>query len=151
MDISNTKPRAIDYPVFADDRGIFAPVIDGIEAIAPQAGNIKRVYYVYNYSSGTIRGFHYHAKEWKFFVIVQGSAKFIAINPDNPEEKYELYGSSQKNNLVIVPPRYANGWMSLEDRTILVCASNLTTKESLADDTRFDPYKWGDPWSIKFR
>ena len=151
MENSTNKPKIIEYKVFADDRGIFAPFIDGLEKIAPEAGNIKRVYYVYNNTRGTIRGFHYHEKEWKFFAVVNGAAKFVIINPEQPDEKYEFASSSRKNNLIIIPPRYANGWMSLEDEAILICASNLTTKESLADDKRFDPYQWGDVWSVKPR
>jgi dTDP-4-dehydrorhamnose 3,5-epimerase-like enzyme len=143
------KPTVVEYPIFADDRGVFAPVIDGLGNIEPAAGNIKRIYYVYNESRGTVRGFHYHKKEWKFFVIVQGSAKFVILKPDKPEEKYQFISSSRKSNLIVVPPFYANGWISLADNTILICASTLTTKESLKDDKRFDPYKWGDVWTVK--
>lgn len=104
-----------------------------------------------NHSKGVIRGFHYHQKEWKFFVIVNGAAKFIILNPSRPKEIYNFVSSSRKNNLIIVPPGFANGWMSLEDNTILLCASNLSTNESLKDDQRFDPYKWGDLWTVKAR
>jgi len=149
--INFKKPRAVEYPVFADDRGVFAPFINGLKEIAPGAGVIKRIYYVCNDSKGIIRGFHYHKKEWKFFVIVSGSAKFVVLNPDKPDEKYQFISSARKNNLIIVPPLHANGWVSLSDNTILVCASTSTTQESLKDDDRFDPYKWGDVWTIKAR
>lgn len=145
------KPRAIEYPVFADDRGAFAPFINGLEEIAPKSIVIKRLYYVCNDSKGVVRGFHYHKKEWKFFVIVSGSAKFVALNPDKPEEKFQFISSVRKNNLIIIPPFYANGWVSLSDNTILVCASSATTQESLKDDKRFDPYNWGDVWTVKAR
>ncbi|OGM96138.1 MAG: hypothetical protein A3B86_02695 [Candidatus Yanofskybacteria bacterium RIFCSPHIGHO2_02_FULL_38_22b] len=153
------KPRSIEYPVFADDRGTFAPFINGLEEIAPfqQAQGkpkpliIKRMYYVCNDSKGIVRGFHYHEKEWKFFVIVSGSAKFVALDPKKPAEKFQFVSSVRKNNLIIIPPFYANGWVSLSDNTILVCASTSTTQESLKDDKRFDPYKWGDVWSVKAR
>lgn len=145
------KPRAIEYPVFADDRGTFAPFINGLGELTPQSVNIKRIYYVCNDSKGVVRGFHYHKKEWKFFVIVSGSAKFVALNPDKPDEKYQFISSVRKNNLIIIPPLFANGWVSLSDNTILVCASSATTQESLKDDKRFDPYKWGDVWTVKAR
>lgn len=145
------KPRAVAYPVFADDRGTFALFINGLGEIAPGAGAIKRIYYVCNDAKGIVRGFHFHKKEWKFFVIVSGSAKFMALNPKKPEEKFQFVSSVRKNNLVIIPPLYANGWVSLVDNTILVCASTSTTEESLKDDQRFDPYKWGDVWAVKSR
>jgi dTDP-4-dehydrorhamnose 3,5-epimerase-like enzyme len=149
--IINNRPKAVEYPIFADDRGTFAPVINGLKEIAPMAGAIKRIYYVVNDSRGIVRGFHYHKKEWKFFVIVSGSAKFVALNPDKPEDRHQYISSERKNNLVIIPPYYANGWVSLSDNTILICASTSTTQESLKDDKRFDPYKWGDLWTVKPR
>jgi dTDP-4-dehydrorhamnose 3,5-epimerase-like enzyme len=145
------KPRAVEYPVFADDRGTFAPFINGLDGIAPKTVAVKRLYYVCNDSKGIVRGFHYHEKEWKFFVIVSGSAKFVALNPEKPEEKFQFVSSVRKNNLIIIPPFYANGWVSLADDTILVCGSSSTTQESLKDDKRFDPYKWGDVWTPKAR
>ncbi len=145
------KPRAVEYPVFADDRGTFAPFVNGLKEIASSSVAIKRIYYVCNDSKGIVRGFHYHKKEWKFFVIVSGSAKFVALNPDKPEEKFQFISSARKNNLIIIRPFYANGWVSLSDNTILVCASSATTQESLKDDKRFNPYKWGDVWSVKAR
>ena len=149
--ISHDKPRVVEYPVFADDRGTFAPFINGLKEMAPRSGAIKRLYYVCNDSKNIVRGFHYHKKEWKFFVIVSGSAKFVALNPDKSDEKFQFISSVRKNNLIIIPPFYANGWVSLSDKTILVCASTSTTQESLKDDVRFDPYKWGDVWTIKPR
>jgi dTDP-4-dehydrorhamnose 3,5-epimerase-like enzyme len=145
------KPRAVEYPVFADDRGTFAPFINGFGGIAPKGIEARRMYYVVNDTKGIVRGFHYHKKEWKFFVIVSGSAKFVALNPDTPNDKHQFISSARKNNLIIIPPFYANGWVSLSDNTILLCASSSTTQESLKDDKRFDPYKWGDVWSVKNR
>lgn len=149
--VNYNKPRAVEYPVFADDRGTFAPFINGLEGIASKSGVIKRMYYVCNDSKGVVRGFHYHKKEWKFFVIVSGSAKFVALDPKNPDEKFQFISSVRKNNLIVIPPLYANGWVSLSNDTILVCASTSTTQESLKDDQRFDPYKWGDVWTVKAR
>ncbi len=149
--VNPNQPRSIEYPVFADDRGTFAPFINGLEEFAPKSVSVRRMYYVCNDSKGIVRGFHYHKKEWKFFVIVSGSAKFVALNPDKPDDKFQFVSSIRKNNLIIIPPLYANGWVSLSDNTILVCASSATTQESLKDDKRFDPHKWGDVWTVKAR
>jgi len=70
---------------------------------------------------------------------------YLIANSSNTEKE------TKKNNLIIVPPLHANGWVSLSDNTILVCASTSTTQESLKDDDRFDPYKWGDVWTVKAR
>lgn len=146
--MKNPVPLIQPLTVFTDDRGVFAPILQNEDIIE---GEVKRIYYVYNYGKGIVRGFHYHKKEWKYFTIVNGAAKFVAINPDNPTEQYTFVSSSRKPTLIIIPPGFANGWVSLEENTLLVCGSTSTIKESIADDKRFDPYQWGDVWSVKGR
>jgi len=136
-------PSAKASEIFTDDRGYFALFIDNKEV------EVKRVYYVVNPARGTVRGFHFHKKEWKYFTIVRGSAKFVALDPKKPKEKFTFISSERSPAVISIPPGYANGWVSLEDTAILLCASTATTKESLKDDKRFDPYKWGDVWSVK--
>ena len=151
MDNISDKPQAIELKVFCDDRGVFVPVMDELQNLDPKIGRIERIYYVANPTRGVIRGFHYHKKEWKFFTIVKGSAKFVAVDPDKPEVIYSFIGSDRKANLINIPPGYANGWVSLEDGTVLLCASTADTKGSIADDKRFDPFKFGDVWTVKGR
>ncbi|MBI2045168.1 dTDP-4-dehydrorhamnose 3,5-epimerase family protein [Candidatus Pacearchaeota archaeon] len=143
------KPEVIDVKTHADDRGYFIPITNLLNEELRK--RIKRIYVVGNFGRGVVRGFHYHKKEIKIFFIARGAAKFIAINKDNPEEKYIFVTSDKNSQLVIIPPGYANGWMSLEEGTILIGISNATLEESLKDDIRFDPYKWGDVWEIKSR
>ncbi len=149
----NKTPFSIDTEIFSDDRGTFAPFFDVArhKDIASEIGVIKRVYYVHNHVPNVIRGFHYHKKEWKIFTVVSGAAKFLAVNPEKPEERYLFVSSERKNRTIVIPPKFANGWMSLENNTVLVCASNLTTDESRVDDKRFDPFTWGDVWLVKGR
>jgi dTDP-4-dehydrorhamnose 3,5-epimerase-like enzyme len=156
-----SEPYAIDLKVFSDDRGVFCPYIDGAYLAAVDARGqeknitpIKRAYYVENHVSGTIRGFHFHKEEHKIFTVVTGAAKFITIDPalDDPlTTKREFFASVRCPRLVIVPPHYANGWMSLEDNTVLLCLSSSITQESIKDDRRYDPMTWGDVWTVKSR
>jgi len=150
MDVK--KPYAQAVTIRGDDRGTFMPFLNDANSLPDQKGlAIKRVYYVYNYGKGVIRGFHFHKKEWKYFIVVSGAAKFVALDPEKPEEKFTFISSSRMPNLVVVPPGFANGSVSLEDNTILVCGSTASFEESIADDQRFDPYKWGDVWAVKGR
>jgi len=146
------KPFIKDVSVSSDDRGTFVPFLKNANGLEEKDGlQIKRIYYVYNYGKSIVRGFHYHQQEWKYFIIVSGAAKFVAIDPNNPEEKFTFISSARKPNLIVIPPGYANGWVSLEDNTVLVCGSTSSFEESIKDDQRFDPYKWGDVWSVKGR
>jgi len=149
----NYLPSHQELNTFADDRGVFVPFLNNAEVLSSGKKNlIKRIYYIYNFGMGVIRGFHFHKKEWKYFTVVSGSAKFIAINPKNPKQIFTFISSDRKANLIIIPPGFANGWVSLENNTILVCASTSSLEESLKDDKRFDPYRWGkDIWKVRGR
>lgn len=145
------KPYINEINSYSDERGVFCSFLNNAHLIDQEHLPTKRVYYIYSYGHGIVRGFHFHQKEWKNFIIVSGSAKFVAINPENPEEKYTFVSSARKPNVVVIPPGYANGWMALEDNTILICASSATFEESVSDDVRFDPFKWGDVWTVQNR
>lgn len=145
------KPYIEEVYPKGDDRGTFVPFLNSTDNLESAQIPVKRMYYVYNYGKNIIRGFHFHKKEWKYFIIVSGAAKFVAINPEDSKEVYTFVSSSRKPCLVVIPPGYANGWVSLEDSTVLVCASTSSFEESVADDQRMDPYTWGDVWSVKSR
>lgn len=144
------KPYSEPINVSIDDRGTFVPFLNISDKLIPNS-TIKRIYYVYNHGRNVVRGFHFHKKEWKLFIAVSGSAKITAINPKKSKEVFTFVSSVRKPVLVVIPPGYANGWMSLEENTTLLCCSTASLTESLADDHRYNPYKWGDVWQIKPR
>src|SRR3989344_62470 len=82
ISMEDNIPHTKEGALFVDDRGHFAPFLDNAEI------PVRRVYYVVNHSPGVIRGFHFHEKEWKYFTIVQGMAKFVALTPEKPEETF---------------------------------------------------------------
>lgn len=147
-----TKPFAYESKVSIDDRGIFVPWLQNTDQLEYAPGlKIKRIYYVYNHEAGIVRGFHFHEKEWKIFTICSGAAKFVALDPKNPTEKFTFVSSSRKQNVIVIPPGFANGWVSLESNTVLICGSTASFDESINDDKRRDPYEFGDVWGIKPR
>jgi len=141
----SSEPYVIDIEAYDDDRGFLIPLTN---ELSPNA--IRRVYVVGNFARGTIRGFHLHHRETKMFYIIKGAAKFVAIDIENPERICTFIISERKPKIVVIPPGYANGWMSLTDDTLLVSMSSRTYKEVVRDkdDIRFNPYKWGDVWRI---
>lgn len=144
------RPQSVNLECHSDDRGYLVPLTNELENVVPE--KIKRVYVVGNFGKGTIRGLHFHKKEVKVFYIVRGAAKFVAISPESPEKDMHVCAlSDKKPALFIIPPGYANGWISLADDTLLVGLSTSTFEESVKDDIRYDPYKWGDIWSTKPR
>ena len=142
-------PECVDLEIYTDDRGFLVPLTNVLNDKIEKP--VKRTYIVGNFGKGVIRGLHYHEQEIKIFYIARGSAKFVAINPENPEDKHIFVISDKNPQLVIIPPGYANGWMSLEENTLLVSLSTSTFEESVDDDKRYDPYEWGNVWTSKAR
>jgi len=156
------EPYYLPIQSINDDRGILLPFTDNID------GNIiRRAYYVENYGRGIIRGLHYHRKEIKMFIIAHGAAKFNLLQlpldiaeQNNKDEIKKFYSehpealksyvmSSRHHALLVVPPHFANGWVGLEDNTILFSLSNLEFEEAKNDDIRIDPYLIGkDKWEV---
>lgn len=157
-----SEPKYIPVSSISDDRGLLVPFTDYID------GNmIRRGYYVENYGRGVIRGLHYHRKEIKMFIIAHGAAKFNTLqlplemaernDYDEIENYYKEYQdslksyvmSSRHHALLIVPPLYANGWIGLEDNSVLFSLSNLEFEEAKHDDIRIDPYVIGrEKWEV---
>lgn len=143
-------PKCVKLEYYSDDRGYLIPASNSVKDLTGR--ELKRTYVVGNYGKGVVRGFHFHKQEIKIFTIVKGAAKFVAINPENPENDRHIFTISDRcPQLIVIPPGYANGWVSLEDGTLLVALSTSTFEESVKDDMRYDPYKWGDLWKAVAR
>lgn len=155
------EPKLIKIQSLSDDRGYLVPFTDYIDD-----EYFKRAYIVGDYGKGVVRGLHYHKKEAKVFIIGSGAAKFltfklpeeIADRNDNEEIKNYIENnpdaiktfvmSSRHHAVLIVPTYYANGWVSLEDNTILFSLGSIRWEEAKDDDIRIDPYLAGDKWEV---
>jgi dTDP-4-dehydrorhamnose 3,5-epimerase-like enzyme len=153
ININTKSPQLIKIQSISDDRGYLIPFTDYIDHEL-----FHRCYVVGDYGRGIIRGLHYHKQEMKIFTIVSGAAKFVTIKipedmadrndtkeinkylKENPELTETFVLSSRHHGVVIVPAYFANGWISLEDNTILVSLSNLRFEKAKNDDIRIDPY-----------
>jgi dTDP-4-dehydrorhamnose 3,5-epimerase-like enzyme len=128
---------------------------------------VKRSYFINNSQKGVIRGFHYHQNENKYFVVLRGAAKFVtaamsygtalAISEKDFQDDFfkiepQSFVLTEHNaQMLVVPPGYANGWMSLTDNCLLLAMSSSSVRQSQGDDIRLDPYLFDDVWSVKAR
>ncbi|MEM3727748.1 MAG: WxcM-like domain-containing protein [Candidatus Bathyarchaeia archaeon] len=141
------KPKQLEVECHLDDRGFLYQIYGNYEGEFPE---LKRVYVVGNFSKGTIRGFHKHNEEWKCYFVISGSAKFVVIDENGSISTYIL--SPKRPCLLIIPPGYFHGWVSLEEDTILIGMSNKSLEQSINDDVRIDPFTFGrDLWEVKPR
>lgn len=151
-------PEVIDLKEsFFDDRGFFTNVpLD----IFPDGFNPVRIYFCENFQKGTVRGFHFHLKEAKVFVCLRGAVKFVLLTEELIEENiffkqrctpWVFTLTAKKPQLLYVPEKWANGWQTLTDDTLLLGMSNVTVKDSVNDDLRIDPHKYDEYWEVKWR
>ena len=136
---------------FIDDRGFLSQILpEGDESF-----DIKRIYSTGNFSKGTIRGFHKHSKEKKAFFVTSGVAKFVAVDDREDSPTYKQINTfilSPLNPLVlIVPTGIYTGWMSLEDKTVIIGISDKVFDKDNPDDERLEPFSYGDVWKVKDR
>ena len=156
------EPTLLKIQSISDDRGLLIPVTDDIDHEI-----LNRCYMVENYGKGVTRGLHYHKKEIKIFTIASGAAKFITFKlperladrnnnneikeyiTNNPDSIQTWVLSNRHHGALIIPAHYANGWISLEDHSVLVSLSSLRYEEAMNDDIRIDPMIIGENfWKV---
>jgi dTDP-4-dehydrorhamnose 3,5-epimerase-like enzyme len=174
--VSSKEPILIDLPSYADDRGVLVPVWNTdhmtkereYTCAGVNLSCVQRAYHIENSQKGVIRGFHYHQREIKYFTVIQGMAKFVVF-PLAPDEAFMMHKleddyvkedvrlsytfvlSVKKQQMLIIPPEHANGWMSLTDDCLLLALSSSTFERSKDDDVRIDPFIFGDVWGVEAR
>lgn len=126
-----------------DDRGSVAFVNDF------DFSGVKRFYQVENHSLNFIRAWHGHKKEGKYEYVARGTALIGVVNLETGEvSKFVISAKAPK--VLWVPPNHANGFMNLEEDTIVQFFSTCRLEESLSDDIRFPWDKW-NIWDIEYR
>ena len=146
----SNDPELIQGGMSTDDRGrvFFANDLD--------LRNCRRMYFVENFSVGTVRAWHAHRHERKWVMAVSGAALVCCVKVDDWDSpakdasvhRYVL--DSNLNSILVVPEGYANGAMSLAPQTKLLYLSDASLDASLEDDIRF-PARYWDPWQVTER
>jgi dTDP-4-dehydrorhamnose 3,5-epimerase-like enzyme len=144
------KPHLVEAGIAVDDRGrlTFANTFS--------LTGFKRFYTIENHHIGFVRAWHGHQRESKAFFPLRGA--FVAgavaiddwINPSLDAEVSRVVLASDKPELFVVPPGYANGTMSLTQDALLLVFSSHSLGESIDDDFRFAADHW-DIWQTKYR
>lgn len=109
---------------------------------------VKRFYQVENHRQGFVRAWHGHMKEGKYVYVAKGSILLGIVDLQSANEittTYVLSANSPK--VAYISPGHANGFMNLEEGTIVLFFSTSTLEESKDDDIRFPYDKW-NIWDI---
>lgn len=140
----NENIRFIDGGISSDERGRIAHVneLDMTE--------IRRFYVIRNKDTATVRAWHGHQHERKWFYAVKGSFRIALVRIDNwesPSETLvpEIYTLSEQSSRVLqVPAGYANGVQALEEDSVLLVYSDKILSEAVNDSWRYDKNLWVD-------
>jgi dTDP-4-dehydrorhamnose 3,5-epimerase-like enzyme len=144
--------KHVSIGCYVDDRGFLAQVIQELDAIFPP---IKRIYVTGNFNRGVVRGFHKHDREWKCFYVASGAGKFVLVDDRKESKTYKAIDtyilSSRNPSALIIPTGVFNGWMSLDENTIVVGVSSENFDRQNPDDIRVPPETFGDVWTVRVR
>ena len=141
------KVSFIDGMISVDDRGELCFCNDF------DMSSVRRFYVVSNHESRFIRAWHAHKEEMKFVFVASGTAMVAAVkiddwdSPDRKAKVSKYILSDKKPGILVIPPGYANGAMTLEPDTRIVFFSTSTLEQSKGDDYRYDAYYW-NPWEV---
>lgn len=135
-------PELIKGDIFTDERGELEYINDFNLSL------IKRMYVIRHPDKKIIRAWQGHKLEHKYFKCIKGS--FIVAwkridnfsYPNDQNEAEYVILSKNKNEVLSIPPGYANGLKALEDNSEIMIFSDYYLGESSDDKLRFDKGLW---------
>jgi dTDP-4-dehydrorhamnose 3,5-epimerase len=144
------EPSVIPGGSAVDDRGVLSFVND------LPVRDFRRFYIVSNHAAGFVRAWHGHRRERKAVFVVSGAALVCAVRIDDwaspaadaPIHRHVL--SERNPSAVLIPPGYANGFMSLTPETRVCFLSSSSLEDAADDDIRY-PARFWNPWTIEER
>jgi dTDP-4-dehydrorhamnose 3,5-epimerase-like enzyme len=140
-------PEKIEGNIFIDERGYITYNNNF------RLDQFKRFYIVESHIRGQIRAWHGHEFEIKGAMVLQGAVrlcttKLTEFNNPSIDSKIDSFCLSNiKNEIVVIPGGYANGFQALTDNAKIMFFSSSTISESQGDDYRY-PFDYWNPWEI---
>jgi dTDP-4-dehydrorhamnose 3,5-epimerase-like enzyme len=109
---------------------------------------VKRQYVIEIPDTTIVRAWQGHKKEQKWFYVVAGSFKVLAVKPDNwlapsadlPVEEFEITAATPE--ILHIPGGYANGFKALSPASIMIVFSDFGIEDTAKDDFRFASDLW---------
>lgn len=143
------RPHIIAGGTHKDDRGIISFVNDF------QFAGVERFYAIEHPDVEIVRAWQGHKKENKWFFVVAGCFKVVAVRLDdwsNPSrelvaEEFVLSADST-TGILHIPGGYANGFKAISANSKVIIFSDATVEASTLDHYRFDQELWYD-WNKK--
>ena len=111
---------------------------------------VKRFYIIKHPDNSVVRAWQGHQLEHKYFMCLSGcfvvAWKEIDVNNNPLNEANAEYAilKGSENNVLSIPPGYANGLKALLPNSEIIVFSNQKLDDCIDDDIRFDRNLWLD-------
>jgi dTDP-4-dehydrorhamnose 3,5-epimerase len=140
----NERPKIIVGEIHKDERGELK--YNNEFDLSP----VKRMYIIKHPGKHVVRAWQGHQKEHKYFQCIKG--RFVVAwkkiddfkNPDDQNKAEYKILNENKNEVLSIPPGYANGLKALENDSEIMVFSNKNLEEAADDQFKFDPNLWLD-------
>ncbi len=135
--MTTKNPQIIEGDIFSDNRGILSFINDF------DLGAIKRMYYTTNANIDIIRAWQAHKIESRWFLCTNGTFKVKLVKvedwdlPKASTEIYEFDLNSEKPEVLLIPPGFANGFKAESENARLMIFSDYYLNE-IVDNYKFD-------------
>lgn len=112
--------------------------------------SVVRFYTIQPANTNVIRAWQAHKQEQKWFYVISGSFKVVAVKIDNWENPSSELGLSEfdlsagKPEVLHIPGGYANGFKAMEPNSVVMVFSDFSLQQSAQDEYRFDQNNWFD-------
>jgi dTDP-4-dehydrorhamnose 3,5-epimerase len=126
----------IEPKIFNDERGYF---LEKYKKSEFYNNGIKYDFIQDNLSFSTrnvLRGLHFQNKPYaqgKLVSVIKGKILDVAVNIDQNSKYFKKYVmrelSSEKNNMLFIPPEYAHGFYAFEDSIVYYKTTNEYNKD----------------------
>lgn len=112
--------------------------------------SVKRMYIIKHPDRSVVRAWQGHQQEHKYFKCIKGS--FVVAwkkiddfeNPDDQNKAEFKILSMDKNEVLSIPPGYANGLKAVENDSEIMVFSDRNLEEAADDQYKFDKNLWLD-------
>jgi dTDP-4-dehydrorhamnose 3,5-epimerase-like enzyme len=139
-------PEFIQGGIHTDQRGSISFINNFL------LNEVKRFYVIQPAGTDVVRAWQGHKNEEKWFYVVAGSFKIIAVKinnweePEHNPETLEFDIDAENIGVLHIPGGYANGFKAIKPGSKIIVFSDFDLQESAQDDYRFDQNNWFD-WS----
>jgi len=148
VDITIKDVALIPINKYEDPLGSLSVLASFGRKDAPEMSKIEEVYFAEIQKRGTIRAGHKHNKTEEFFIILEGSGKFVFVDDRKDSPTYGKISSfilnGKDKSALFTPTGVYHAWISIEDNTKCLAISSKAYHKEDTDTYQTDLAVFGN-------